>query len=113
MPHADSPSTPVDPPAGASQLPVTEAGGCGCDADHDETVLDAAAIPHAIRHGAVLGAVDQLRPGTSMVLVAPHDPLPLLKQMRGRFGEDAVDVTYLSREPTEVRLRLTKNTPVG
>lgn len=110
MTHADQQSTRVAPPAGANQLPVSEAGDCGCGADHDETVLDAAAIPHAIRHGAVLGAVDQLRPGASMVLVAPHDPLPLLKQMRQRFGEDAVGVTYISREPTEVRLRLTKTT---
>ncbi len=85
----------------------------GHDPESRDVVLDAAAIPHAIRHGAVLGAVDQLRPGASMVLVAPHDPLPLLKQMRERFGETAVDVTYLSREPTEVRLRLTKTTPAA
>jgi uncharacterized protein (DUF2249 family) len=101
------PEPPQAAPAGATRLPVTEAGGCQCGADHDEVVLDARQIPHAIRHGAILGSVDQLRPGTSMVLVAPHDPLPLLVQMRDRFGE-SVDVEYVLREPAEVRLRLTK-----
>lgn len=102
------PEPPQAARAGATQLPVTEAGGCQCGADHDETVLDARQIPHAIRHGAILGSVDQLRPGASMVLVAPHDPLPLLDQLRDRFGE-TVDVEYVLREPAQVRLRLTKS----
>ncbi|MEV4901426.1 DUF2249 domain-containing protein [Citricoccus sp. NPDC055426] len=83
-------------------LPLTEAG--------QDIVLDARTIPHAVRHGAVLGAVDQLKPGMSMVLVAPHDPLPLLEQMRERFG-DRVGVDYESKQPQEVRVRLTKTAP--
>ncbi|MGM7667351.1 DUF2249 domain-containing protein [Microbacterium sp. A93] len=84
------------------ELPLTEAG--------EDVVLDARTIPHAIRHGAVLGALDQLKPGKSMVLVAPHDPLPLLKQMNQRFG-DSVSVGYESKQPQEVRVRLTKTAP--
>lgn len=83
-------------------LPLTEAG--------QDIVLDARTIPHAVRHGAVLGAVDQLKPGMSMVLVAPHDPLPLLEQMRERFG-DRVGVDYESKQSQEVRVRLTMTAP--
>lgn len=93
-------------------LPITETGHkCQCGADHDHIVLDARAIPHAIRHGAILGSLRQLQPGTSMILVAPHDPLPLLAQVREQFG-DTVAVDYESRQPQEVRLRLTK-APLG
>lgn len=55
---------------------------CGCQ-EHDATVpeLDAREIPHAIRHGAILGALGQLQPGAALVLVAPHNPLPLLAQI--------------------------------
>ena len=40
-----------------------------------------------------------------MVLVAPHDPLPLLAQISARSG-DAVEVSYLQRGPEAWRLRL-------
>lgn len=92
-------------------LPLTEtthAGGCGCH-EHDDAVpeLDARAIPHAIRHGAIIGAVGQLRPGAAMALVAPHNPLPLLAQLRELFGDD-LDVSYLDEGPDAWRLRLAK-----
>lgn len=45
-----------------------------------------------------------------MVLVAPHDPLPLLEQMRERFG-DRVGVDYESKQSQEVRVRLTMTAP--
>lgn len=66
--------------------------------------LDARLIPHAIRHGAVFGALGQVRPGGAMVLVAPHDPLPLLTQLH-RLEGDAVEVSYLERGPEAWRLR--------
>jgi uncharacterized protein (DUF2249 family) len=40
-----------------------------------------------------------------MVLVAPHDPLPLLAQIADREG-GAIDVSYLQRGPDAWRLRL-------
>jgi uncharacterized protein (DUF2249 family) len=87
-------------------LPVLDATGCGCGG-HDEALpeLDARLIPHAIRHGAIFGALGQLRAGQAMVLVAPHDPLPLLAQLQQREG-DAVEVSYLQRGPEAWRLRL-------
>lgn len=78
--------------------------------DHDDAQvprLDAAAIPHAIRHAAVLGALDSIRPGFSMDLVAPHDPKPLLAQAQARY-DAGVDIDYLVSGPDEWVLRLTR-----
>ncbi|HHV22477.1 MAG TPA: DUF2249 domain-containing protein [Propionibacterium sp.] len=85
------------------QIPIT-ASGCACGHDHSEPELDARAIPHAIRHGAIFGALASIPPGGAMVLVAPHDPVPLLNQIRERVG-DAIGVSYLERGPEAWRLR--------
>ena len=90
-----------------TQLPVTEvahACACGC-ADEELPELDARAIPHAIRHATIFGALGAIKPGGAMVLVAPHDPLPLLAQLAAREG-DAVEVSYLQRGPEAWRMRL-------
>ena len=91
-------------------LPVAEVStGCGCsDAGaHADPVLDARTIPHAIRHGAIFGALDSLSGGTAMVLIAPHDPLPLLNQARSRYP-DGLTVEYLQSGPDAWHLRLTR-----
>jgi uncharacterized protein (DUF2249 family) len=84
------------------------AGGCGCGGtDEQLPELDVRAIPHAIRHATVLGAFDAIPVGGSLVLVAPHDPLPLLMQLSERAGR-RIDVTYLERGPQAWRLQLTR-----
>lgn len=56
--------------------------GCGCqDHDPDRLTLDARAIPHRLRHAAVIGAVSSLQVGEGLDLVAPHVPTPLLVQI--------------------------------
>jgi uncharacterized protein (DUF2249 family)/quercetin dioxygenase-like cupin family protein len=60
--------------------------------------LDLREVPHSIRHATVFGALDSLRPRDGLVLVASHDPLPLLAQIRDRTG-DRFAVTYLERGP--------------
>jgi uncharacterized protein (DUF2249 family) len=65
--------------------------------------LDARAVPHAIRHATIFGALDAVRPGSGMVLVAPHDPLPLLAQIEQR-SPGAFEVSYLERGPEAWRL---------
>lgn len=79
---------------------------CRCvDDDEDLPVLDVRAVPHSIRHATVFGALDAIGVGSGLVLVAPHDPLPLLAQIEqrapGRFA-----VTYLRREPGECHVQL-------
>lgn len=90
-------------------LPVTEVtGSCGCGGhDADLPVLDARAIPHAIRHASIFGAIGGLAPGQALVLVAPHNPLPLLAQLADREG-DAVAVSYLVEGPDDWHLKMTR-----
>ncbi|MFF8534417.1 DUF2249 domain-containing protein [Streptomyces sp. SAS_267] len=82
-------------------------GACGCGGAEEtaEPELDVREVPHALRHATVFGALDAVPAGTAMVLVAPHDPLPLLAQIEQRSpGAFAVD--YLERGPDTWRLRL-------
>ncbi|MFH0245467.1 DUF2249 domain-containing protein [Streptomyces sp. HK10] len=83
-------------------------GGCACgETDAGEAPeLDVREVPHAIRHATVFGALEAVPEGRSMVLVAPHDPLPLLAQIEKRTG-GAFAVEYLERGPQAWRLRLT------
>lgn len=79
-------------------------GGCGCGAGSAELpVLDGRTIPPAVRHAAILSALAALGPGDGMVLVAPHDPLPLLAGLRSS-DPDAFAVDYLERGPEAWRL---------
>ena len=87
------------------------AGGhtCGCgEVDPDGyPELDARTVPHAIRHATIFGALEAVAPGGGLVLVAPHDPLPLLAQVDqrtpGRFA-----VSYLERGPEAWRLQFVR-----
>lgn len=92
-------------------LPVTEvrSGGCACGcSDEGVPALDARAIPHAIRHATIFGALGSIPVGGSMDLVAPHDPKPLLAQIAER-EQGAVDVEYLQSGPEAWTLRLTRS----
>ena len=103
--------------AAGSEAPPTPEGettgeggaghACGCT-EHDDggyPELDARAVPHAIRHATVFGALDAVAVGSGMVLVAPHDPLPLLDQLAQRHP-DAFGVDYLERGPETWRILL-------
>ena len=84
-------------------------GGCGGQCSCGEVdgaeypELDARAVPHAIRHATIFGALDGVAPGGGMVLVAPHDPLPLLAQIEQRSPR-AFEVRYVERGPEAWRL---------
>ncbi|MEU2180608.1 DUF2249 domain-containing protein [Streptomyces thermolilacinus] len=81
-------------------------GACGCGGQEGgEPRLDVRDVPHALRHATVFGALDAVPSGTAMVLVAPHDPLPLLAQIEQR-SPGAFSVEYLERGPEAWRLRL-------
>ena len=58
---------------------------------------------NAIRHATIKGALGSLEPGAGLVLVAPHDPVPLLQQVHAEApGRYAVD--YLETGPDAWRL---------
>ncbi|MCK7637928.1 DUF2249 domain-containing protein [Corynebacterium pygosceleis] len=90
------------------ELPLTEkTGSCGCgDGDVPVPELDAAAIPHAIRHGAIHGALGTLAVGGALILVAPHNPVPLLNEIAAR--EESFDMRFLRQGPDEWRIRFTR-----
>jgi uncharacterized protein (DUF2249 family) len=94
-------------PSATSVPSIQPHGGCTCaDAEsHADPVLDARAIPHAIRHAAIFGALDSLSGGAALVLVAPHDPQPLLAQARDRYGA-GLEIEYLQRGPEAWHIRL-------
>ncbi|HKK14240.1 MAG TPA: DUF2249 domain-containing protein [Gammaproteobacteria bacterium] len=71
-----------------------------------EHLFDARGIAKRFRHAAIFGALAALQPGEAMRFVNDHDPLPLLDQLRGHYGEDLA-VEYLEREPTRVVIRFT------
>ncbi len=99
----------TDTQASAStELPIVEAATCACGG-HETGLpeLDARQIPHAIRHASIFGAVGGLAPGAGMILIAPHDPLPLLAQLKDREG-DAVEVSYVQRGPEAWKLKLVR-----
>jgi len=64
-------------------------------------------VPHAIRHGVVFGALDSLAPGSGLILVAPHDPRPLLAQIDQR-APGRFTVRYLTSGPDAWHLQLVR-----
>lgn len=93
-------------PAVAAHGPAHHGCGCG-ESDAGVPELDVRAVPHAIRHATVFGAFDAVPAGGSLRLVAPHDPLPLLRQLEDR-ADGGVAVSYEQRGPDAWRLLLTR-----
>jgi len=99
----------------ANEEPGCGGHGCTCgELDEDEPELDARIIPHAIRHASIFGALDTLAPGRALVLVASHDPRPLLAQLEQRSVAQAEAgqflVEYVERGPEVWRLRFRRTT---
>jgi len=84
-------------------------GGCTCgEVDGPQyPELDARTVAHAIRHATILGALDSIAPGGGLILVAPHDPLPLLAQIEQRWPDEFA-VSYFERGPEAWRLSFTR-----
>jgi uncharacterized protein (DUF2249 family) len=70
-------------------------------------LFDARGIAKRFRHAAIFGALDSLHPGEVMRFCNDHDPLPLLDQMRARYGQ-AVAIEYMQREPGAIVIDFTK-----
>lgn len=69
--------------------------------------FDARGIAKRFRHSAIFGALDALTPGETMLFVNDHDPLPLLAQLRDRYG-DAIAIEYQRREPGAIEIAFVK-----
>lgn len=66
-------------------------------------LFDARGVAKRFRHAAIFGALDVLQPGETMRFVNDHDPLPLLDQLRARYG-DRINIDYLQREPGAIAI---------
>ncbi|MDQ1537556.1 MAG: hypothetical protein QOE58_1949 [Actinomycetota bacterium] len=102
---------PADPEEAAGASSQGGCGGeCGCGGQDPTGVLpelDARAVPHAIRHATIFGALDSVGAGSGMVLVAPHDPLPLLAQLEQR-SPGLFSIDYLESGPDTWRVRFVR-----
>lgn len=96
--------------ATGSESQVPASGGCACGG-HDEpglAELDTRVIPHAIRHATIFGALEGLNTGKGILLVANHNPLPLLAQLEQRSaGKFAVE--YVEDGPELWKLSMIRN----
>jgi uncharacterized protein (DUF2249 family) len=63
--------------------------------------FDARGVAKRFRHAAIFGALSALHPGETMRFCNDHDPLPLLQQLQGHFG-DQIKIDYVSRQPGEI-----------
>ena len=70
--------------------------------------FDARGIAKRFRHAAIFGALDALTSGERMRFVNDHDPLPLLDQLRRRYGE-VFSIEYRQREPGAIIIDFVRN----
>lgn len=76
---------------------------------HDQVYpFDARGIAKRFRHAAIFGALDALNSGERMRFVNDHDPLPLLDQLRNRYGA-AVEIQYLQCDAGEIVIDFIRN----
>ena len=68
--------------------------------------LDVVQIPHEIRHGAIHGALSTRDIGQAMIIIAPHNPLPLLREVEAR--DDTFALEYLQEGPDVWRIKFTR-----
>lgn len=66
-------------------------------------LFDARGIAKRFRHAAIFGALDALLAGETMYFINDHDPLPLLNQLRQRYG-DGIEINYVSRDPGQISI---------
>ena len=83
------------------QLPISAAGQAG-----QVPTLNASEIPHAVHHGAIHGALGTRNVGEAMILIAPHNPLPLLREIEAR--DETFELEYLQEGPTDWHIKFTR-----
>ncbi len=72
-----------------------------------EQSIDVTTIPARQRHAIILKAWDDLHPGSAILLVNDHDPLPLYYQFSCEYA-GMFQWEYLERGPVSWRVRIRK-----
>lgn len=70
-------------------------------------VLDARAIPHAIRNASIFGALGVVLPGFALDVIEAHDPQQMLAELQQR-QPDTFDVSFIERGPELWRVRFSR-----
>ena len=91
---------------------ASQTGGCGGHCTCGENAvevpeLDARLLPPAIRHASIFGALSSVAPGGSMVVIAPHAPVPLLDQLEAA-DPGVWTYTITQSAPEDFRVLLTR-----
>lgn len=88
------------------EINSTSSHKCNCDESLNGQVpiLDARVIPHEVRHAAIFGALDSLKSGAALVIVAHHAPKPLIAQAKIRYN-DGFTIDYLVEGPDSWHVR--------
>lgn len=73
-------------------------------------LFDARGIAKRVRHAAIFGALEALYDGETLRFVNDHDPLPLLAQIRDRYGPQ-VSYAYQRRDDQEIVIDFTITLP--
>ncbi|QID16619.1 DUF2249 domain-containing protein [Nitrogeniibacter mangrovi] len=68
--------------------------------------FDARGVAKRFRHASIFGALESLTDGETMRFVNDHDPLPLLDQIRARYGNQ-VGIQYQAREAGNIVIDFT------
>ena len=103
----------------APKAEVSAHGGCGCG-DHgqgtahvvsqdpavreDELVIHS--LPKVVRHALLFAAMDNLPLGASLIVVAPHQPVPLFNYLQE--SESHYRVETIETGPVDWRYRVTR-----
>ena len=103
----------------APKAEVSAHGGCGCG-DHgqgtahvvsqdpavreDELVVHS--LPKVVRHALLFAAMDNLPLGASLIVVAPHQPVPLFNYLQE--SESHYRVETIETGPVDWRYRVTR-----
>jgi len=69
--------------------------------DESVHVFDARGVAKRFRHAAIFGALESLGDGETMRFVNDHDPLPLLRQISERYGNQ-IAAEYRVRAAGEI-----------
>lgn len=79
---------------------------CKCNSSNtEEQVLDVLSLPRQVRHPAILGALESLPTGGTLLLMAPHMPSPLLAEVESLAGSFTHEVVVDGPDEWQVRLR--------
>jgi uncharacterized protein (DUF2249 family) len=92
---------------GAEWRVAVEKTGASTAGDEDVvTRYDVREIPKQERHPTIHHRYGMLPDGGTMELIAPHEPRPLLREFRNRYG-DGFEWEVVEEEPGEVRVHVT------